>query len=105
MTPAGATASPVNRLVLVATLAQCAAMRYTPAGIPALDVLLEHASEQVEAGQPRRVALRLKAVAFGADAERLATQPLGATLWCAGFLTSARRGHGIVFHIQDFRPI
>ena len=72
---------------------------------PALDVLLEHASEQVEAGQPRRVALRLKAVAFGADAERLATQPLGATLWCAGFLTSARRGHGIVFHIQDFKPI
>ncbi|MFN3612144.1 primosomal replication protein N [Tepidimonas sp.] len=105
MTPAGATASPVNRLVLVATLAQCAAMRYSPAGIPVLDVLLEHASEQVEAGQPRRVALRLKGVAFGADAERLAIQPLGATLWCAGFLSSARRGNGVVFHIQDFKPI
>ncbi|MDM7456153.1 MAG: primosomal replication protein N [Tepidimonas sp.] len=91
--------------MLVATLTQCAAMRYTPAGIPALDVLLEHASEQVEAGQPRRAALRLKAVAFGADAERLAAQPLGAALWCVGFLTSARRGNGVVFHIQDFKPI
>lgn len=105
MTPAGATASPVNRLVLVATLAQCAAVRYTPAGIPALDVLLEHTSMQVEAGQSRQVVLRLKGVAFGVDAERLASQTLGATLWCAGFLASAHRGNGVVFHIQDFKPI
>jgi len=89
----------------VATLAQCAAMRYTPAGIPALDVLLEHDSDQVEAGHPRRVALRLKGVAFGTDAERLSTQTLGSTLQCAGFLTSARRGNGVVFHIQHFNPI
>jgi len=102
---AGATASPVNRLVLVATLAQCAAIRYTPAGIPALDVLLEHESEQVEVGHPRRVALRLKGVAFGTDAERLAAQTLGSTLQCAGFLASARRGNGVVFHIQQFKPI
>ncbi len=89
----------------MATLAQCAAMRYTPAGIPALDVLLEHASEQTEFGQTRRVALRLKAVAFGTDAERLAVQPLGTALWCAGFLAAARRGNGVVFHIQDFKSI
>jgi len=103
--PAAATASPVNRLELVATLAESAGMRYTPAGIAALDVWLEHASTQVEAGQPRHVALRLKAVAFGGDAERLARQTLGSTLWCAGFLTSARRGNGVVFHIQAFKPI
>ncbi|MGQ9724487.1 MAG: primosomal replication protein N [Tepidimonas sp.] len=105
MSPAGETASPANRLVLVATLAQRAAIRYTPAGIPALDVVLEHDSMQVEAGQSRRVLLHLKAVAFGVDAERLANQALGSALWCAGFLASARRGTGVVFHIQDFKPI
>ncbi|MEW6693435.1 Primosomal replication protein N [Tepidimonas thermarum] len=105
MTLFGAIASPVNRLELVATLAQCAPMRYTPAGIPALDLWLEHASEQVEAGYPRQVALRLKAVAFGAQAERLAAQALGTALWWTGFMSSARRGNGVVFHVQDFKPI
>lgn len=105
MTPAQASTTTVNRLELLATLAQRAAVRYTPAGIPALDVLLEHRSAQQEAGQVRQVVLRLKGVVFGVDADRLANQTLGSTLWCVGFLTSAHRGHGVVFHIQDFKPI
>ena len=99
------TADPlINQLQLRAQLAERAPLRYTPAGLAAQDVVLEHQSTQTEAGSQRLVALRLKAVAFGALAERLAHVALGTDLWCRGFLASTRRGHGIVFHIQVFEP-
>lgn len=40
----------MNRLVLSATLVQRAALRYTPAGLPALDLSLQHESEVSEDG-------------------------------------------------------
>ncbi|MEN9887389.1 MAG: hypothetical protein RL758_1967 [Pseudomonadota bacterium] len=96
---------PVNQLVLRASLVGLSAARYTPAGIPVADVLLEHESSQVEADQPRRVQLQLRAVAFGVLAERLRTQPMGVALQLDGFLANHRNGKkGVVFHIQDFKP-
>jgi len=95
----------VNRLCMTAVLAQVAAPRYTPAGIPVIDVLFEHESEQEEAGQVRKVSLQLKGVAFGVVSESLSRQPLGAPLEAQGFLTNTRNGKGVVFHIQDFKPI
>ena len=35
-------------------------MRYTPAGIPALNLQLEHESETQEAGQPRQIKVAVK---------------------------------------------
>lgn len=100
------TAQPLtNRLELQARLAERAPLRYTPAGMAAQDVVLEHESLQAEAGSPRLVSLRLKAVAFGVQAERLASLTLGSAVLCRGFLASPRRGHGIVFHIQAFEPL
>ena len=96
---------PVNRLCLSAVLAQVAAPRYTPAGIPVIDVWFEHASQQEEAGQVRTVSLQLKGIAFGTVSESLSRQPLGAPLEASGFLTNTRNGKGVVFHIQDFKPI
>ena len=43
-------------------------MRYTPAGLPALDLRLEHASQIEEAGQQRDVKANLKTVALGSVA-------------------------------------
>ena len=77
-------------------------MRYTPAGIPALDLKLEHESETQEAGQPRQIKLAVKAVAFGALAERLIKQPLGSVWRFSGFLGNTRHGKSIVLHIQEF---
>ena len=95
----------MNRLVLHAVLIGLSAPRYTPAGIPVADVLLEHASSQVENAQPRQVQLQLKGVAFGSVAERLYTQPMGVMLQLQGFLANLRNGKkGVVFHIQDFKP-
>ena len=75
-------------------------MRYTPAGLPALNLRLEHASEILEAGQIRQVKLAVKAVAFGAMAERLVKQAIGSTWRFSGFLATPRNGKSVVFHIQ-----
>jgi primosomal replication protein N len=44
----------------------------------------------------------VKAVAFGALAERLVKQPIGSVWKFSGFLGNARHGKSIVFHIQEF---
>ncbi|CAN5586481.1 hypothetical protein BH11PSE7_BH11PSE7_14960 [soil metagenome] len=77
-------------------------MRYTPAGLPALDMRLEHESTIVEAGQARQVNAAIKAVAFGAVAEAIRIQPLGSCFRFTGFLATPRNGKYVVFHIQEF---
>jgi len=103
--PGAMASESVNRLVVSAVLAQVYALRYTPAGIPALDMVLEHQSEAVQMGQTRQVQLVLRATAFGAHAETLATQSLGIGFEFQGFLAHARNGKGVVFQIQDFTKI
>ncbi len=93
-----------NLCVLSACIAELQAMRYTPAGVPALNLTLEHESEVQEAGQARQVKLMMKSVAFAAVAERLVNQASGSlsSRWrFTGFLASQRNGKGVVFHIQD----
>ena len=92
-----------NQVALTACIAELQALRYTPAGLPALDLKLEHESQQEEAGVQRQVKLAIKAVAFGALAERLARQALGSHWEFQGFLASPRNGKGVVFHIQDIQ--
>ena len=77
-------------------------MRYTPAGLPALDVRLEHESEIAQAGQQRQVKAAVKAVAFGSLAETLARQPIGSPWRFTGFLATPRNGKHPVLHIQSF---
>lgn len=77
-------------------------MRYTPAGVPALNLKLDHESQVQEAGGMRTVKLSVKAVAFGTLAERLAKQAIGSVWSFSGFLANARQGKSLVFHIQDF---
>ena len=76
-------------------------MRYTPAGLPALDLALRHESEVVEDGQPRRVALDVRARAIGEIAHRLAGVELGSEHGFAGFLNGQRNGRGVVFHVVE----
>ena len=80
-------------------------MRYTPAGLPALDMRLEHGSDVQEAGQARQVKANLKAVAIGSVAERLVQQPFGLEFKFTGFISSPRNSTQIVCHIQDFQNI
>ncbi len=91
-----------NCLVLTASIAELEALRYTPAGIPALNVMLRHASSVTEAGQARQIKAAVKAVALGAMAERLAKQATGSVWKFTGFLATPRNGKHLVFHIQEF---
>jgi primosomal replication protein N len=71
--------------------------------LPAVDLALEHESEIEEAGGKRQVKLELRAVAFGASAETLARQAIGAGFRFQGFLAAPRNGKHPVLHIQSFQ--
>jgi primosomal replication protein N len=89
----------VNRLVLQALVQERAAVRYTPAGLPAMDLLLKHESEVSEDGQARKVSLEIKAVAIGEVTRQVGLLAVGAQAQFAGFLAQSRNGRGIVFHV------
>jgi len=89
----------MNRLVLSATLAERGAVRYTPAGLPALDLVLRHESEVSEDGVPRKVSIDIRAVAIGGITRQVGALTLGTAGSYAGFLASGRNGRGLVFHI------
>ncbi len=93
----------MNRTELSACIAEQAALRYTPAGLPALDLILEHASDVQEAGQMRKVQLKLRALAIGSLAERLVRQAVGSVWTFKGFLATPRQGKSVVLHIQEFQ--
>ena len=95
-------AEAANCLVLTASIAEIEPLRFTPAGVPALNLKLEHASSVLEAGQAREVKASLRAVALGSMAERLAHQAIGSSWKFSGFLANPRNGRHVVFHIQEF---
>jgi primosomal replication protein N len=95
----------VNQLVLTACLVEVSPLRYTPAGLPALNFSLESESEVQEMGTKRQVKVSLKALAIGHLAEAIGKQTLGSVWKFTGFLGAARQGKNVVFHIQEFTHI
>ena len=95
----------MNHVELTAGIAELSALRYTPAGIPAVNFILEHESEIVEAGVARQVKLTVKAVAFGTLAEQTAQLTLGKACRFTGFLINARTSKSVVFHIQAIEQV
>jgi primosomal replication protein N len=91
----------MNRLVLSAQLVERKALRYTPAGLPALDMSLKHESTLTQEGQPRKVSMEIKARAVGEITQRLMRLELGSEHGFAGFLGSQRNGRGTVFHVTE----
>jgi primosomal replication protein N len=95
----------VNHLVLTASLVEIAPLRYTPAGLGAADVLLEHESELKEAGVNRLVKATLRGRALGELAEKIIKLPLGSQCEFEGFLASPRNSRSVVFHLTQFNQI
>ncbi|HWA12366.1 MAG TPA: primosomal replication protein N [Burkholderiales bacterium] len=92
-----------NQVVLTGRLIERKELRFTPAGLPALDVRIGHASEQVEAGSPREVSLEVEAVALGPVAESLSRAATDRSYRFEGFL--AQRGRAsrlLVLHLNKF---
>ena len=82
-----------------AQLLELGLVRYTPAGLMALDLSLKHESQVQEAGKPRRVSMEIKAVAIGETAKRLQALGIGGQALFSGFLSNQRNGRGTIFHV------
>jgi primosomal replication protein N len=95
----------VNQLVLTACLVEVSPLRYTPAGLPALNFSLESDTEVQEMDVKRQVKVSLKAIAIGHLAESIGKQTLGSVWKFTGFLGAARQGKNVVFHIQEFNAV
>lgn len=92
----------MNQLALTAIVIELKPLRYTPAGVPAIEMQLEHESEVLQAGIQRRISMTVPALALGDIALLLADTPLGASLSIEGFLAPTRKGSSkLVVHIQQ----
>jgi primosomal replication protein N len=100
--------SVINCFELTARIDALKPLRYTPAGLPALDLELDHESDVTEAGQNRQIKMRVMAVALGSLAEALVKQAIGTTWRFSGFMAASRSkpqpSKQLVFHIQAFQP-
>ncbi len=94
-----------NHLELTAGIAEQRAIRYTPAGLPVIDLILAHSSSMQEAGTLRQVNATVKAVAIGSVAERIQTQPIGSVWRFRGFLATPKNGKNVILHIQEFKTL
>ena len=95
----------MNRVLITAQIIERKALRYTPAGLPALDLVLQHESEVTEAQLSRKVKLDIKAVAIGEIASQLNRQPVGEPIGIAGFLGAPRNGRGVLLHITELNDV
>lgn len=91
----------MNQLSFNGAIADISVLRYTPAGMPVIELQLEHQSEVEEAGLNRRLHFTMSAVALGDMALQLADTPLGAILEIQGFIAPLHRSSvRTVLHIQ-----
>jgi len=75
-------------------------LRYTPAGIPAIDFRLGHESEQMEAEKPRKVECEIACVALGAVALLMKDATPGDELELAGFIAArSTKSRAPVLHV------
>ncbi|HTS20734.1 MAG TPA: primosomal replication protein N [Casimicrobiaceae bacterium] len=94
---------PANDVTLDARLAARGDLRFTPAGVPALDFQLAHESVQTEGAAERHVTCDLAGVAIGPLARDLAAVELGAQVRCRGFLARRyRTGASVALHLNAF---
>ena len=81
-------------------------MRYTPAGIPAVEFRLQHESERDEAGAKRRINAEVAGIAFEAQARLLAKANLSTEIKLQGFLAAkSKRSKKLVLHVTHIEFI
>ncbi|HEY0841997.1 primosomal replication protein N [Methylotenera sp.] len=94
----------MNKLVIQAEVVQIEPLRYTPAGIPLLSVVLRHVSEQIEAGMKRKVECEINAVVLGDLA--LTGLKQGVQIVAQGFLAKrSLKSTQLVMHINDIKTM
>ena len=103
--PAGR-ARPLNRVELSGRLLELGALRYTPAGVAAVEFRLGHESEQDEAGGRRAIQAEVSAIAFETQAKLLTGRPLGSPVRVEGFLgAKSKRSKKLILHVTNIELI
>lgn len=78
----------LNRVELSGMLIERKALRFTPAGVPVMECVIGHQSEQIEAGSPRRVECEIPAIALGDMARWIQEAAPGMPIRLTGFLAA-----------------
>ncbi len=91
-----------NEVVLSGAAGDVRPVRYTPAGIAITEFRLRHESTLMEAGQRRKVAFEMPAVAVGALAEELSRIEPERVVLARGFLAARSLGSTqVVLHANS----
>jgi primosomal replication protein N len=95
-----------NRIVIEGRVVARDAMRYTPAGIPIVEMTLSHQSTQSEAGHSRQVDCEVRAVAAGDAARKVAHLAPGSRVRADGFIAHPGKSRSrLVLHINEIEFI
>ena len=91
-----------NRLVIDGQLLELDSLRYTPAGVPRIEMKIRHASTRTEAGTQRQVQCEVPALALGKAAEQAALLKPGQQVKAEGFLAQrSLRSTQLVMHVDE----
>ena len=91
-----------NQVVISGELIALDGIRYTPAGVARVALILRHTSQQPEADGLRQVQCEVNALAFAGVAEKAAQFAVGQTVKVRGFLAQQSiRSRQLVLHIND----
>ena len=94
----------MNNLLLGGVVISLQPIRYTAAGIPLLSFVLQHVSEQTEAGLKRKVECEVSAIAIGELAKT--NIQLGFSVKAKGFLAKrSAKSTQLVLHIDKLEVI
>lgn len=90
-----------NQLLLTATVAREEALRYTPAGLPVLEMWLGHQSKISNAGFERDVCFEIQGVMLGKAAAEHAGRLQGQTCTFTGALGQrSLKNQRLILHIE-----
>ena len=95
----------MNRVDLTACIVEISTLRYSPSGLPVVDLKLAHESTLEDSGASRKISLMLRSMAMGHMAEKLIQLQMYTSWEFTGFLASAKNSKSIVFHIQNFQSV
>jgi primosomal replication protein N len=74
--------------------------------MPIVNAVLQHRSQQMEAGIARLSEFEVSAIAAGEISSRFSQAPLGGLYQFSGFLNKkSRNSRSLVFHIIDFSAV
>ena len=94
----------MNRVKISGVVLQCGDVRYTPAGIPIVELRIQHESLQIEADMQRQIKLEADAVVIGPLAKMAATVRVDEKVVISGFLAQkSQKNDRLVIHVSELQ--